>query len=166
MLHTCLKRTCPDREKGLTVPEAPAPGGNGGVTLLSRSELHKVSAAREGLRAFHRWSGNELQLAGLTPALHDLLLTVKAVTAGGKGGPSIARAAAALALTHHSTVELANRAEAAGFVRRASDAQDRRVVRLVLTPSGDQVLSNLAGHHREQLTRLRSLADATTRASR
>jgi DNA-binding MarR family transcriptional regulator len=44
-------------------------------------------------------------------------------------------------------VELVNRAEAAGFVRRRPDAADARVVRVELTPKGDALIIKLTGAH-------------------
>ncbi len=128
---------------------------------LTPSELQRVHAVRAGLRQFHRWSGSHVRAAGLTPALHDLLLSIQALN--NDGGPSITTAATALALTHHSTVELVNRAAASGHLQRAPDHQDRRVVRLTLTPAGEHALSSLAPHHREQLRRLEDLLTATKR---
>ena len=59
-----------------------------------------------------------------------------------------------LLLRHHSTVELINRAEAAGFVRRRSDAADARVVRVELTPTGDRLVTKLTSEHLAELHEL------------
>lgn len=56
-----------------------------------------------------------------------------------------------LLLRHHSTVELINRAEAAGFVRRRPDAADARVVRVGLTPKGDRLVTKLTKEHLAEL---------------
>jgi len=127
---------------------------------LSASEVRRVHAVRSGLREFHRWSRSQLHAAGLTPARHELLLAIKALNSD--GGPSISAVAAALAITHHSAVELANHAQTAGQIHRERDPQDGRVVRLTLTAAGEQVLNTLAPHHREELHRLGLLLEATT----
>jgi DNA-binding MarR family transcriptional regulator len=57
-------------------------------------------------------------------------------------------------LRHHSAVELVDRAEAAGLVRRVSGGDDRRVVRLVVTAAGEGLLAELAAAHLEELRRL------------
>jgi DNA-binding MarR family transcriptional regulator len=54
-------------------------------------------------------------------------------------------------IQHHSAVELGNRLEAGGFVRRERAQQDRREVLLALTAKGERVLAELALHHHEQL---------------
>ena len=48
-------------------------------------------------------------------------------------------------------VELVNRAEAAGFVRRRPDAADARVVRVELTGKGDQLVTQLTQAHLAEL---------------
>jgi DNA-binding MarR family transcriptional regulator len=52
-------------------------------------------------------------------------------------------------------VELVNRAEAAGLVRRSPDARDARVVRVDLTRKGDRLVTELTEAH---LAELRNLA--------
>jgi len=131
---------------------APAP------TDLSAAKLRRVYAVRSGLRQFHRWSKSHIQAAGITPARYDLLLAVKALN--GEDGPSITAVAAALAITHHSAVELANHAETAGHLHRHRDPHDARVVRLTLTSTGNHILDSLAPHHREELRRLGLLLQA------
>jgi DNA-binding MarR family transcriptional regulator len=59
-----------------------------------------------------------------------------------------------LMLRHHSTVELVDRADAAGLVRRQRDKDDHRVVRLRLTANGARRLERLSSLHLEELRRL------------
>ncbi len=54
-------------------------------------------------------------------------------------------------IQHHSAVELTNRLEAGGYVRRARGEHDRREVLLALTAKGERVLGELALHHHEEL---------------
>ena len=61
-----------------------------------------------------------------------------------------------LLLRPHSTVELVDRAEAAGLVERVPDGDDGRVVRVRLTRDGDRVLQKLST--RAHLERLHELA--------
>jgi DNA-binding MarR family transcriptional regulator len=90
---------------------------------------------------------------GLTPAQHQLLLAVRGRP--GRDGPTIGEVADILLLRHHSAVELINRAEAAGLVRREPDRSDQRVVRLTLTALGGRRLRQLSERHLEELDRLR-----------
>jgi DNA-binding MarR family transcriptional regulator len=62
--------------------------------------------------------------------------------------------AVALVSKHHSVVELVDRAENAGLVRRVHDATDNRVVRLELTRDGGRILDRLGALTIEELSRL------------
>ena len=99
---------------------------------------------RTALRRFLHWSDQQARLEGLTAQQHQLLLAVRG-HAGGE--PTISEVADSLLLRHHSAVELADRAGQAGLVRRAVDDDDRRVVRLSLTPKGQRVLHRLSAAH-------------------
>ena len=69
----------------------------------------------------------------------------------GRTAPTIGDLAGYLLLRHHSMVELVNRAQAAGFVRRRPDAADARVVRVELTGLGDQLVTQLTRAHLSEL---------------
>ena len=122
---------------------------------LSLEDFQRLLAFRSGLRRFLHWSQTQAKTAGLTPAQHQLLVAIK----GHPGGrdPAIGDLAASLLLRHHSTVELVDRAEAAGFVRRRPDPDDARVVRVELTPEGDRLVTELT---KATLTEMRKLAIA------
>ncbi|HEY2692719.1 MAG TPA: MarR family winged helix-turn-helix transcriptional regulator, partial [Streptosporangiaceae bacterium] len=64
-----------------------------------------------------------------------------------------------LLLRHHSAVELVDRAEAAGFVRRVPDNADGRLVRVALTAKGDRCLNELTPAHLAELHDLAALLD-------
>jgi DNA-binding MarR family transcriptional regulator len=68
--------------------------------------------------------------------------------------PAVGDLAGYLLLRHHSAVELVDRAEAAGLVRRSPDAQDARVVRVRLTPKGDRLVTALTEAHLAELHNL------------
>lgn len=93
--------------------------------------------------------------AGLTPALHQLLLVVRGYDSD--DGPTIGQAAEQLHVKHHSMVELAQRAENAGLVHRVRDKHDHRRTHLQLTNSGYIHLDALTRTH---LPRIAALADA------
>jgi DNA-binding MarR family transcriptional regulator len=65
--------------------------------------------------------------------------------------PAIRDIADYLLLQRHSAVGLVDRAEAAGVVRRIPDAEDARVVRVVLTERGDRLVTDLTKAHLAQL---------------
>jgi DNA-binding MarR family transcriptional regulator len=126
-----------------------------GAQPVGDAELARLLAFRDGLRRFTHWSEEQAKQAGLTGAQHQLLLAIR----GHAGSPSVSDVAAHLLLRHHSAVELVDRAERAGLVRRLADSVDQRVVRLELTPEGASRLASLAAAHLEELSRLRPTFD-------
>ena len=123
------------------------------VTMnLSEEDYTRLLALRTGLRHFQRWSEQQAQNAGLTPAQHQLLLAIRGHP--DRRGPTVGEVADYLLLRHHSTVELADRADSAGLVRRNRDPDDRRIVRLQLTELGAETLEGLSALHVQELERL------------
>lgn len=119
------------------------------------AEFARLLAFRDGLRRFIHWSDGQAKEAGLTSAQYQLLLAVR-----GHGElPSVSDVAAHLMLRHNSAVELVDRAERAGLVRRRADDNDQRVVRLEPTAEGKKRLAVLASAHLEELSRLRPSFD-------
>lgn len=119
---------------------------------MSDADYRRLFDFRIGLRRFLQWSEEQAASLGMTPAQHQLLLAVKAH--GDSRGPTIGDVAHGLLLRHHSAVGLVDRAEAAGLVRRESDAQDARMVRIGLTSLGARRLGQLAASHLQELDRL------------
>ncbi|HET9972461.1 MAG TPA: hypothetical protein VFQ68_29790 [Streptosporangiaceae bacterium] len=64
-----------------------------------------------------------------------------------------------LLLRPHSTVELIDRAEAAGLAERVPDDNDGRVVRVRLTKDGDRIVQQLARAHLDRLHELATVLD-------
>lgn len=117
---------------------------------LTDDDFRRLLAFRDSLRQFLRWSEAEAKDHGLTPAQHQLLLAIR----GHDGShPSIGEIAEHLLLRHHSVVELVDRAEAAGLVRRVVDGDDHRIVRVTLTPTGARRLTSLSAAHLDELDR-------------
>jgi DNA-binding MarR family transcriptional regulator len=119
---------------------------------LTDEQYRRLLEFRTGLRRFLRWSEAEAAAAGLSPAQHQLLLAIRGRC--DPKGPRIGELAEELLLRHHSVVELVDRAEAAGLVRRVGDSTDHRYVRVNLTPLGAGHLEELATSHLEELARL------------
>ena len=118
-------------------------------------DYRRLLAFRVELRDFLRWSEDTAKSAGLTGALHQLLLVVR-----GEREPTIAQAAARLHIRHHSAVELVARAQEAGLVRRVSDEGDHRLVRLALTAEGDVRLQALTIEHLPRIAGLAARLEA------
>ena len=117
---------------------------------LKDGDYRRLLELRDGLRRFLRWSEDSARAAGLTPAQHQLLLAVR----GSGSPPTIGEVADHLLLRHHSVVELVDRAEQGGLVRRRPDSDDHRVVRVELTAQGARHLAKVAVLHRDELRRL------------
>ena len=122
---------------------------------LSQHDYENLLAFRTSLRRFLSWSETRAREAGLTPAQYQLLVAVK----GHGSPPAIGELAAYLLLRHHSTVELIDRAEDAGLVRRSGDEEDGRVIRIVLTELGEDKLRHLAPAHLAELRHLAPVLD-------
>jgi DNA-binding MarR family transcriptional regulator len=119
---------------------------------LRDADYEDLLTLRTGLRRFLRWSEQQAEAAGLTPAQHQLLLAIRGH--GDPRGPTVGEVADYLLLRHHSAVGLADRADSAGLVSRVRDPEDHRVVRLQLTPAGVRRLEALSALHFEELERL------------
>ncbi len=119
---------------------------------LTDADYEDLLALRTGLRRFLRWSEQQAEATGLTPAQHQLLLAIRGHP--DRRGPTIGELADYLLLRHHSAVGLVDRAEEAGLVTRSRDAEDQRVVRLQLTAEGEEHLEALSAAHMEELHRL------------
>jgi DNA-binding MarR family transcriptional regulator len=119
---------------------------------LTDEDYARLLGFRTELRRFLRWSGEQAEAAGLTPAQHQLLLAVRGHA--DRRGPTVGDVADALLLRHHSALGLVDRAAEAGLVRRSQDADDHRVVRLRLTSSGTRTLARLSRLHLDELEEL------------
>lgn len=124
---------------------------------LSEQDFTNLLDFRTRLRRFERWSEQQARAVGLTPAQHQLLLAVKGHA--DRRDPTIRQLADYLLLRHHSTVELVNRVEASGLVRRFGDPDDARVVRIGLTPRGEDRLGRLTTMHIAELRQLAPILD-------
>jgi DNA-binding MarR family transcriptional regulator len=130
---------------------------------LSQEDFEHLLAFRASLRRFQRWSEDQAKAAGLTHVQHQLLVAIKGHP--GSEPPTVGELADYLLLRHHSTVELVDRAEAAGLVRRVNDARDGRVARVRLTSKGDQILMQLTPSHLVELHSLAAILDELVAAA-
>jgi len=128
------------------------------MTRVTRQDFQKLLEFRVALREFQRWSEDQAEAAGLTHVQHQLLVAVKGHP--GNELPAVGDLAGYLLLRPHSTVELIDRAEAAGLVERVPDASDGRVVRVRLTKDGDRIVHRLARAHLGRLHELAAALDA------
>jgi DNA-binding MarR family transcriptional regulator len=120
-----------------------------GTRAFSKADYEAVAAFRYALRRFLRFSDDAARRHGLTPQQHQLLLAVKGYP--GRDWATIGELAERLQRRHHTVVGEIDRAERAGLVTREAHPDDRRVVEIHLTPSGEAVLAALTAVHRDEL---------------
>jgi DNA-binding MarR family transcriptional regulator len=97
--------------------------------------------------------------AGLEPQQYLLLLMIRGLPEG--QAATIRTLADRLTLKHHSAVELVDRLEANGYVRRTRARDDRRNVIVSLLPRGERMLEEVA---RQRINELRSNGHELVRA--
>ncbi len=111
--------------------------------------LYSLAELRYHLRGFLNFSEGVAEAAGLHPQQYQLLQVVAAVPKDVM--PTIAYVATRLYLRHNSTVELVDRTERQGLLKREIDADDHRKVLLRLTALGKERLTLLVEQHYVQL---------------
>jgi DNA-binding MarR family transcriptional regulator len=124
----------------------------GSVTITderSTSLLQALAEFRYQLRSFLQFSEQAAAEHGVRPRQHQLLLQIAGIQNG--RAATINYLAERLALRQNSLVELADRSEAEGLVRRREDPEDRRRVVLSVTAKGMRLLDALAESHAREL---------------
>jgi len=116
---------------------------------LTIRDYQELAEFRYQLRHFLHFSEARAREHGIEPHQHQALLALKGLPAGTQ--PTIGELANRLVLRHHTTVELVNRLEASGFVKRQPDPSDRRQILLHLTSQGTAKLRSLTVAHRDEL---------------
>jgi DNA-binding MarR family transcriptional regulator len=101
------------------------------------------------IRRFLNFSERLVHAAGMEPQQHQALLAIKGLPAHRVA--TIGVLAERLLIQHHSAVELVNRLEAKGLLRRARSAADRREVVLTLSRRGETLLKQLTRPHHKEL---------------
>jgi DNA-binding MarR family transcriptional regulator len=116
---------------------------------LTLSDYQALAEFRYQIRKFLHFSEQAVRAAGMEVGQYQLMLAIKGMPDGVR--PRIRELANRMHIQHHSAVELINRLESGGYVRRERARDDRREVLLALTPKGKRVLGELALHHHEEL---------------
>src|SRR6204780_4306016 len=104
---------------------------------------------RYEIRRFLNFSERLAHAAGVEPQQHQALLAIKGLPAHRVA--TIGVLAERLLIQHHSAVELVNRLEAKGLLRRTRGVADRREVGLALLPRGEALLKRLTRPHHAEL---------------
>jgi DNA-binding MarR family transcriptional regulator len=104
---------------------------------------------RHEIRRFLNFSERLVRAAGIEPQQHQALLAIKGLPAHRVA--TVGVLAERLLIQHHSAVELVNRLEAKGLLRRTRSAADRREVVLTLSRRGEALLKRLTRPHHAEL---------------
>ena len=129
------------------------------ASRVTNGEYRALAELRYQLRRFLQFSERTARSENVEPQQHQLLLAIKGMPDGSVA--SVGALAERLQVRHHSAVELVDRMEAGGLVRRGRGSGDRRRVIVRLTRRGEGLLARLSRHHRIEL---RSVAPALLRA--
>jgi DNA-binding MarR family transcriptional regulator len=126
---------------------------------ITIQEYRALAELRYRIRHFLHDGDAVAHAAGLAPQQYLLLLMIRGLPEGQEA--TIRTLAERLALKHHSTVELIDRLEARGYVRRTRGRDDRRRVLVSLLPRGERALEEVARH---RINELRSSGQELVRA--
>ena len=123
-------------------------------TKLAESipRLVELADFRHQLRTFLSFSESASESCGIAAQQYQLMQVIGSVPADRQA--SISYIADRMILRHNSTVELVDRAERAGLVRRESDPKDMRRSLVLLTPQGHDILDRLVAEHLNELSPL------------
>jgi DNA-binding MarR family transcriptional regulator len=119
------------------------------MKTITIDDYRGLAAFRFHIRNYLNFSENAARAAGLEPKQYELLLAIRGLPEGLTA--SIGTLAEQLYLRHHSTVELVNRAETRGLVRRRRVANGRSYVMVELTAKGNRALNKAVALRLEDL---------------
>jgi DNA-binding MarR family transcriptional regulator len=126
---------------------------------ITTEEYRALAELRYRIRKFVREGDAVSRAAGLEPQQYLLLLAIRGLPEGVEA--TIRTLADRLALKHHSAVELIDRLEMHGYVRRNRSRDDRRRVLVALLPRGEKLLEQVA---RDRIGELRASGAALANA--
>ncbi len=116
---------------------------------ITSKEYQALAELRTRIRHFLREGDAAARAAGLEPQQYLLLLAIRGLPETLEA--TIRTLAERLALKHHSVVELIDRLETHGYVRRSRSQDDRRRVLVSLLPRGEKLLEQVARQRIEEL---------------
>ena len=118
---------------------------------LDQQDYAILASFRRSLRTFLAFSEDAARNAGLPPQQHQAILAIRGLSPA--AGMSVNDLAEQLLLKPQTAVELVDRLEDAGLVRRERDETDRRRVLLTLTAKANRLLEKLSAEHLAQIRR-------------
>jgi DNA-binding MarR family transcriptional regulator len=128
-------------------------------STISDTDYRALSELRYRIRHFIQEGDAAAQRSNLEPQQYLMLLAIRGLPKGAVA--TISTLAERMALKHHSAVELIDRLETHGLVRRSRSEGDKREVRVSLLPQGSKLLDRVA---RERLSELKASGAALANA--
>jgi DNA-binding MarR family transcriptional regulator len=121
------------------------------VNSLSADDqrLKSLAEFRYEMRRFMSFSEAASERYGIATQQYQLMQVIAAMSEGQDA--SISYLAERMVLKHNSMVELVDRAERSGLVKREHDERDLRRSLVRLTPEGESVLMKLVDEHMAEL---------------
>lgn len=119
---------------------------------LSKTEYKALANFRYQIRKYLRFMEEKARARGHNPQQYQLLLAIEGLPEG--EAPTIKTLAERMQLNHNSTVELVDRCEQRGLLRRVRDGADRRIVTLVPTLDGKRMMQEQARASRAELQQI------------
>ena len=129
------------------------------TSRITDGEYHALAQLRYLIRRFLQEGDATAREAGLEPQQYLLLLAIRGLETGQEA--SIRTLAERLSLRHQSTVELVDRLEAHGLVKRTRGKEDRRQVLVSLQPRGEKLVEKVVA---QRIVELRSHGHALVAA--
>src|SRR6266852_1798084 len=126
---------------------------------ITTAEYRALAELRYRIRHFLREGDAKARATGLEPQQYLMLLAIRGLPEAMES--TIQVLAERLALKHHSAVELIDRLEVHGYVRRSRSRDDRRRVLVSLLPRGERLLEQVA---RDRIGELRASGAALVNA--
>jgi DNA-binding MarR family transcriptional regulator len=126
---------------------------------ITSEEYRALAELRYRIRLFLREGDATAHAGGLEPQQYQMLLAIRGMEESVPA--TIGALAERLAIKHHSAVELIDRLERRGYVKRFRDKDDRRQVHVMLLSRGEKAL---AGVVKDRITELRATGAALVRA--
>jgi DNA-binding MarR family transcriptional regulator len=108
---------------------------------ITAIEYRGLAELRYRIRRFLQEGDDTARQAQLEPQQYLLLLAIRGLPEGREA--TIRTLADRLSLRHHSTVELVDRMEAHGYVKRTRGREDRRQVLVSLQSRGEKLLEQV-----------------------
>src|SRR5580704_17079670 len=108
------------------------------AAAMSKDDYVKLAKFRHAIRRFADFSKTNAEMQGLTNQQHQALLSIRSFP--DRDTVTVGELAQHLCIRQNSAVELVDRMEALGLVRRQIDAGDRRCVMVALTPASEAAL--------------------------